>query len=103
MAHFIDTATNEIDRQRAGRHPAALRRVHSRTERKLWVIAEIGGTVSVIDTETRKIIAQDHLRGPGRAPEAIQPVGVRITKDGKKAFVALGPANRVAVVDAEDL
>ena len=24
---------------------------------------------------------------------------MRITKDGKKAFVALGPANRVAVVD----
>jgi YVTN family beta-propeller protein len=26
-------------------------------------------------------------------------MGVRLTKDGKKAFVALGPANRVAVVD----
>ena len=26
-------------------------------------------------------------------------MGVRITKDGKTAFVALGPANRVAVVD----
>ena len=33
--------------------------------------------------------------------EAIQPVGVRITSDRKWAFVALGPANRVAVVDAQ--
>ena len=33
--------------------------------------------------------------------EAIQPVGVRVTKDRSKAFVALGPANRVAVVDAQ--
>ena len=33
--------------------------------------------------------------------EAIQPVGVRITKDRNWAFVALGPANRVAVVDAQ--
>ena len=33
--------------------------------------------------------------------ESIQPVGIRITKDGKRAFVALGPANRVAVVNAE--
>ena len=33
--------------------------------------------------------------------EAIQPVGVRITKDGKRAYVALGPANRVAVVNAQ--
>jgi YVTN family beta-propeller protein len=38
---------------------------------------------------------------PGVPAEAIQPVGVRITKDGKTAFVALGPANRVAVVDAK--
>jgi YVTN family beta-propeller protein len=30
-------------------------------------------------------------------------VGVRITKDGKLAFVALGPANRVAVVDTATL
>jgi YVTN family beta-propeller protein len=36
---------------------------------------------------------------PGITKEAIQPVGVRITQDGKLAFVALGPANRVAVID----
>ena len=38
---------------------------------------------------------------PGLAKEAIQPVGIRIAKDGKKAFVALGPANRVAEIDGE--
>ena len=31
--------------------------------------------------------------------DAIQPVGIRITSDGKTAYVALGPANHVAVVD----
>jgi YVTN family beta-propeller protein len=31
--------------------------------------------------------------------DAIQPVGINITKDGKLAFVALGPANHVAVID----
>ena len=36
-------------------------------------------------------------------PEYIQPVGVRVTKDGTKAFVALGPANRVAVIDGKTL
>jgi YVTN family beta-propeller protein len=30
-------------------------------------------------------------------------VGIRITKDGKKAYVALGPANRVAVIDTATL
>ena len=38
---------------------------------------------------------------PGVLPEALQPVGVRVTEDGSKAYVALGPANRVAVVDAK--
>jgi YVTN family beta-propeller protein len=33
--------------------------------------------------------------------ETIQPVGVSITADGKKAYVALGPANHVAVVDTK--
>jgi YVTN family beta-propeller protein len=36
---------------------------------------------------------------PGLRREAIQPVGINITKDGKLGFVMLGPANRVAVVD----
>ena len=38
---------------------------------------------------------------PGVPTEAIQPVGIAITPDRKLAFVALGPANRVAVVDAQ--
>ena len=36
---------------------------------------------------------------PGVRPELLQPVGMEFTKDGKYLFVALGPANRVAVVD----
>jgi YVTN family beta-propeller protein len=31
--------------------------------------------------------------------ESIQPVGVRHTEDGKYTFIALGPANRIAVID----
>jgi YVTN family beta-propeller protein len=38
---------------------------------------------------------------PGVPVEAIQAVGVAVTHDRKRAFVALGPANRVAVVDAQ--
>ena len=33
--------------------------------------------------------------------ESIQPVGIALTPDQSLAFVALGPANRVAVVDAK--
>ena len=37
---------------------------------------------------------------PGLRREAIQPVGIDITRDGKTGFVALGPANRIAIIDA---
>jgi len=37
---------------------------------------------------------------PGVPAELIQPMGIDFSKDGKLAFVALGPANRVAVIDA---
>ena len=56
--------------------------------------------MTVIDPKTRKIIAKISFEIPGVNQDAIQPVGVRITRDGKRAFVALGPANRVAVIDA---
>ncbi len=59
--------------------------------------------VSVIDAKTRKIIKTIGFAVPGVQPEYIQPVGVRVTKDGSKAFVALGPANRVAVIDGKTL
>ncbi len=65
------------------------------------VSSEFGGTVSVIDpvkhVVTHKISFDVHgLRG-----DAIQPVGVQFTADGAAAFVVLGPANRVAVIDAK--
>ena len=61
--------------------------------------AEIGGTVSVIDADTKEIKKKITFEIPGIRSEAIQPVGVRITDDGSKAYVALGPANRIAVID----
>jgi PQQ-dependent catabolism-associated beta-propeller protein len=67
----------------------------------VWVTSEIGGTVAVIDTGTRQVVKTIGFEIPGVQAEAIQPVGVRTTKDGKLAFVALGPANRVAVIDQQ--
>ncbi len=37
----------------------------------------------------------------GLRAEAIQPVGIQFTKDDSTAFVAMGPANRVAVIDTK--
>jgi YVTN family beta-propeller protein len=45
------------------------------------------------------VIKKIRFEVPGVRPESLQPVGMEFTKDGKNLFVALGPANRVAVID----
>jgi PQQ-dependent catabolism-associated beta-propeller protein len=98
MAHFIDTTTHQtFDNVLVDSRPRVARFNHAGTQ--LWVSAEVGGTVSVIYPKTRKITNKINFEIPGILKEAIQPVGVQISPDDKTAFIALGPANRVAVVD----
>jgi PQQ-dependent catabolism-associated beta-propeller protein len=100
MAHVIDTAKREV---------VANVLVDSRPRRavwtddgaQFWVSAEIGGTISVVDAGKYEIVKRIAFAVPGMPAEAIQPVGVAITRDRKLAFAALGPANRVAVIDAQ--
>jgi PQQ-dependent catabolism-associated beta-propeller protein len=99
MAHFIDTETRQIVANvlvDARPRFAEFKRDNS----ELWVSSEIGGTVSVIDPVKRVVTGKITFNIPGLRREAIQPVGIGMTKDGKTAFIALGPANRIAVVDA---
>jgi YVTN family beta-propeller protein len=37
---------------------------------------------------------------PSVPHELVQAVGIQLTRDGTRAYVALGPANRVAEIDA---
>jgi PQQ-dependent catabolism-associated beta-propeller protein len=99
MAHFIDTATRQIvanvlvdSRPRFAEF--------KRDGSELWISSEIGGTVSIIDPAKHVVTGKIEFAIAGLRREAIQPVGIAMTKDGKTAFVALGPANRVALVDA---
>ena len=102
MAHFIDTDSYQVvDNVLVGSRPR-LCRVQCR---RIAALGHLGsGRHGLGD---RHQDAQDHqddrLRNSGRQPENMQPVGVRILKDGSKAFVALGPANHVAVIDAKKL
>jgi YVTN family beta-propeller protein len=66
---------------------------------EVWVSAEVGGTVSVIDPARRQVTHRIGFEIQGLRREAIQPVGIRFAGDDATAFVALGPANRVAVID----
>jgi PQQ-dependent catabolism-associated beta-propeller protein len=100
MAHFIDTETHKVfDNVLVDARPRIAVFTHDGSQ--IWVSSEIGGTVTIIDAATRKHIGKIKFAIQGITSDAIEPVGIRITKDGKWAFVALGPANRVAVVDAK--
>lgn len=66
--------------------------------KQVWVSSELGGAVTVIDSKTFKVLDTIHFTIPGLRSTFIQPVGINITRNDKLAFVALGPANRVAVV-----
>jgi PQQ-dependent catabolism-associated beta-propeller protein len=98
MAHFIDTTSRQIVANvLVDARPRFAEFKHDASE--LWVSSEIGGTVSIIDPGKHEVIGKINFDIPGLRREAIQPVGIGMTKDDKTAFVALGPANRVAVVD----
>ncbi len=63
--------------------------------------AEIGGTVSVFDTSNFSEITKLSFEIKGIHQDRVQPVGLYLTSDGRYAFFALGPANHIAVVDAQ--
>ena len=100
MAHWIDTSTYElVDNTLVDQRPRDAE--FTQDDSELWVSSEIGGTVSVIDTESRQIKKVINFEIKGISADRIQPVGMELTSDGKHAFIALGPANHVAVVDRE--
>ena len=99
MAHLIDWRNKKIVANILV--PARPRYAeYNKDGSELWVSSEVGGTVSVIDPVKHVVTQKITFDVPGLAKELIQPVGIRFSADGKLAFVALGPANRVAVIDA---
>ena len=98
MAHFIDTETLEIvENVLVDARPRVA--MFTPDDKEVWVSSEIGGTVKVINPNSKEVTHTIGFKIPGVNEESIQPVGVKHTKDGKYTFVALGPANRIAVID----
>eukprot|EP00119_Amphimedon_queenslandica_P006148 XP_011406671.1 PREDICTED: uncharacterized protein LOC105314284 [Amphimedon queenslandica] len=98
MVHVVDTATGALRANIvAGTRP---RRFALMPDGKtLWVTNELSGSVSVIDLETNKVIDTISFEPQGFRPEDVTPVGITTTADGATAYVALGRANHIAVVD----
>ena len=99
MLHWIDTETHQlIHNTRVEQRPRHVE--FNKDGSRFWASSEIGGSVAVIDVDSRTIVKTLRFKIRGIHPDKVQPVGVKLTDDGRYAFVALGPANHVAVVDA---
>jgi len=105
MAHFISTEDYKIKHNvLVDQRPRYAQYTADGT--RLYVTSEIGGTVTVMDIAedgAPTVIGKLQFEVPGVLPEWLQPVGLKVTEDGSRVFVALGPSNRVAVVDGETL
>ncbi len=100
MAHFINTQTLKVVANvLVDTRPRVSEFTWDGSE--VWVSAEVGGTVAVIDAATRKVKTKISFEIAGVRPELIQPMGIRFNKDGSRAVVALGRANRVALIDTK--
>ncbi len=98
MVHVIDTGRGEVIKDiLVDTRPR--RFALTPDERELWVSAELAGMVNIIDTQTLELVGDVRFLPTGFRPERVTPVDVLITRDGKRAYVALGRANHVAVVD----
>ena len=67
--------------------------------KELWVTNELDASVSIVATASHEVTATLKFEVKGARKEDITPVGITMTRDGKRAFVALGKANHVAFVD----
>ncbi len=100
MAHWIDTETRKLFANTlVDSRPRHAEFVKGGTE--LWVSSEIGGTITVHDVATQTEKAKIKFEVRGVHPDRVQPVGFELSADDKTAFVALGPSNHVAAVNAE--
>ncbi len=100
LVHVIDTEKGEVIKDiLVDTRPRRFALTPDETE--LWVSAELAGIVDIIDIASLEIVADIAFLPTGFRKEQVTPVDVLITKDGNRAYVALGRANHVAVVDVK--
>ncbi len=100
MAHWIDTESEQLFANTlVDSRPRHAEFVKHGTE--LWVSSEIGGTITVFDVATQAEKGKIRFEIQGVHPDRVQPVGFELTEDEKTAFVALGPSNHLAVINAD--
>ena len=96
LVHVVDVASRKVVSNVAvGKRPRRLVLAGG----ELWVTNELDASVSVIRTSDHTVQGRIAFLPPGMRSEDVSPVGMVLAPDGKTAYVALGRANHVAVVD----
>lgn len=102
MAHVIDAASGKVlDNLLVDTRPRYVSFTPDGS--RFWVSSEVRGTVTVFDTASRKQVGKIDLDAANLTDGIVQAVGTTFTRDGKRAFVALGRGKRVAEVDPATL
>ena len=69
------------------------------TAKEIWVSSELRGTITVFDAMTLQTKAKIDLVPAFPEIENVQAVEMEVTRDGRRAFVAMGRSNQVAEID----
>ena len=98
LVHVVDAGTGKVVKNiKVGKRPR--RMALTPDGKELWVTNELDASVSIVSTADHSVIGTLNFAVKGARREDITPVGILMTPDGKRAFVALGRANHVAFVD----
>ncbi len=94
----IDTSTFKVlARIATGARPRAV--VFTADNATALVTNENSGTVTLVDAGKHSVVATIEIQKPASAPTPARPMGLALSDDGRRAFVSLGRARAVAVID----
>lgn len=98
LVHVIDVASAKVVKNvKVGKRPR--RMAITPDGKELWVTSELDASLSIVSTADHSVLARIPFSVKGARAADITPVGITITRDGRRAFVGLGRANHVAFVD----
>jgi PQQ-dependent catabolism-associated beta-propeller protein len=96
LVHVVDVASRKVVQNiKVGKRPRRLLLVGG----ELWVSNELDASVSIIRTSDHTVQGSITFLPQGLRSEDVSPVGMVLSPDGKTAYVGLGRANHVGVVD----
>ena len=94
----LDPWSGEIlDEVLVGNRPR--RGVVTPDDSEYWVTNELGGSISILDAQSWEVIDEIWFEPRGMRVEDVNPVDFAIARDGATAYITLGRARHVAVVD----